>query len=153
MSRVMSQTHILDSAKYIYQAWVSQQRKAVLTAIGLTEFEKASFWPVYESYCKAKEYLELEYLNIMLLYSDYLNTSNGSYAQRLYRLLLNNDCELARIRSKYYKRICRALPTLKANAFMQMDNSFRAFIRDKVRGKPSPKVPLVPIASSAGQPF
>jgi hypothetical protein len=147
----MSQLGVLDTARYIHQEWLSQQRKAVLTTIGLTEFEKASFWPVYESYCRAKEYLELEYLNIMLVYSDYLNTSNQGYAERLYRLLLNNDCELAKIRLKYYRQICRALPTSKANAFMQLDNSFRAFIRDGVSGKSYDDGPENPIASSADQ--
>lgn len=147
-SHVISQTGIMDSTKFIHQAWLSQQRKAVLSNIGLTEFEKASFWPVYESYCQAKEYVELEYLNIMLVYSNYLNTSDQTEAQRLYRLLLCNDRDLAKIRLKYYKQICRALPASKANAFMQLDESFRAFIRNMVARTPSSNEFQNPIASS-----
>ena len=150
-SHVISQTGIMDSAKFIHQAWQSQQRKAVLLNIGLTEFEKSSFWPVYESYCQAKEYLELEYLNIMLVYSNYLHTSNQTEAQRLYRLLLYNDRELAKIRLKYYKQICRALPASKANAFMRLDESFRTSIRQRVRTSNSSGEFVNPIASSAGK--
>ena len=68
-SYVISQAGIMDLTKLIHQTWLSQQRKAVLMNIGMSEFEKLSFWFVYESYCRAKEYIELDYFKITLVYS------------------------------------------------------------------------------------
>src|SRR5688572_28889110 len=59
-----------DSLRYAESIWSMQKKAMVLEQMHLTEAEKSAFWPVYESYSNAVQYLDMEYIRLMNFTSD-----------------------------------------------------------------------------------
>ena len=120
---------LVDSLKYVDHVWTMKKKAAVLKHIGLTEAEKPSFWPVFDSFHRATWNFEMK---SVLLISKYSQRGADYSEKELYdfsRQLLRNDLELARLRKKYYKRFRNAVSDERASAFMQLDENFRNIMR------------------------
>lgn len=129
LQTAVAQTAATDSSGFEYRKWQTKQRMAIQKDLHLEEYQKASFWTVYESYARTIEYLDLEYFQVMALYEHHSGDLNDKKKQMLSRLLLKNDCYLAQIRRQYFKKFERVLSVSKANEFMQLDYSLRAACR------------------------
>lgn len=118
-----------DSVKYIDHVLTMKKKMAVLRHLGLSEAEKSSFWPVFDSYERATKSYEMQ---SVLLISKYTQAGDRYSPKELYEFstrILRNDLELAKIRKKYYRRFRQAVSPERASAFMQLDESFRNMIR------------------------
>ncbi|HEX8041198.1 MAG TPA: hypothetical protein VF490_18750 [Chryseosolibacter sp.] len=143
-----AQRRTTDSSSFQYRKWQAEQRKTIQRDLHLEEFQKAPFWTVYESYCRAIEYLELEYFQVMALYEHHSGDLNDKQKQMLSRLLLKNDCYLAQVRRQYFKKFERVLSVSKATEFMQLDYSLRAACRLSLQqGNPAPERPVETVYS------
>ena len=124
-----------DSLRYAESIWSMQKKAMVLEQMHLTEAEKSSFWPVYESYSNAVQYLDMEYIRLLNL------TAEGKVSEKksesLAENLLMNEVLLAKTRKQYFNRFKKALSPTQAGKFMQLDNNFRTMIRLQVQ-KDSP---------------
>lgn len=124
-----------DSIRYAESIWSMEKKAMILDQMNLTEAEKASFWPVYESYANAIQYLDMEYIR-MLTYTEKEELSEKKSAALAEHMLMN-ELLLAKTRKQYYRKFSKALTPVQAARFMQIDNNFRTMIRIQMQ-KESP---------------
>lgn len=124
-----------DSIRYAESIWSMEKKALVLEQLNLTEAEKASFWPVYESYANAIQYLDMEYIRLLTI-TDEKSLSEEKSASLTEHMLMN-ELLLAKTRKQYYKKFKKALSAAQAARFMQIDNNFRTMIRIQMQ-KESP---------------
>lgn len=124
-----------DSIRYAESIWSMEKKAMILDQMKLTEAEKASFWPVYESYANAIQYLDMEYVR-MLTYTGKEELSEKKSAALAEHMLMN-ELLLAKTRKQYYRKFSKALTPAQAATFMQIDNNFRTMIRIQMQ-KESP---------------
>jgi hypothetical protein len=83
-----------DTLRYAESLWSMEKKAMVLSRMNFTEAEKSSFWPVYESYTNATQYLDMEYIRLLRLESD--QTLSSREAASIADRLLLNDLLLAK---------------------------------------------------------
>jgi len=115
-----------DTLRYAESIWSMEKKSIILEEMNLTEAEKAAFWPVYESYSNAIQYLDMEYLRLLSYAEDDLSEKKSA---ELTENLLMNDVLLAKTRKQYFRKFKKALSPAQAGKFMQLDNDFRTMIR------------------------
>lgn len=130
LSPVIFAQSISDSLRCADRIWAMKKKALVVQYFNLTEAEKAAFWPVYDSYYSATQYMEMEY--IFLLSSYLKNNNDGEKMEELQKQMLKNDVQMARVRKMYFKKFKRALSPAQASTFMQLDNTFRTMLRNEV---------------------
>lgn len=132
----LSAQKVNDSLRYAESIWSMEKKALILEEMNLTEAEKSAFWPVYESYANAVQYLDMEYIRL-LTYSDQDLTEKKSAS--LTEHMLMNELLLAKTRKQYFKKFKKALSPAQAGKFMQLDNDFRTLVRIQMQ-KQSPAV-------------
>jgi hypothetical protein len=115
-----------DSLRYAESIWSMEKKAMILKEMNLTEAEKSAFWPVYESYANAIQYLDMEYLRLLEYSTDDLSEKESA---ALCEHLLLNDLLLAKTRKQYFKKFKKAISPAQAGKFMQLDDSFRTMLR------------------------
>lgn len=116
-----------DTLRYAESIWSMKKKAIILEQLDLTEAEKSAFWPVYESYSNAIQFLDMEYIRLMNYTSE-----NGLKEKKLASLcehMLESDLLLAKTRKQYYQKFKKALSPAQAGKFMQLDNDFRTLLR------------------------
>lgn len=116
-----------DSLRFAESIWSMEKKALILDEMNLSEAEKAAFWPVYESYSNAIQYLDMEYLRLIDLGGDTELSEKKSAA--LTESLLMNELLLAKTRKQYFRKFRKALSAAQASRFMQLDNDFRTMLR------------------------
>lgn len=125
-----------DSLRYAESVWSMKKKALILKQMDLTEAEKSAFWPVYESYSNAIQYLDMESIRLLNYVSE--TDLEPKKMASLCEHLLENDLLLAKTRKQYYRKFRKALSPGQAGQFMQLDNDFRAMIRHQMQ-KDSPE--------------
>ena len=123
----------MDSAVYDETMWSMKKRRMVMDHLDLSEAEKASFWPLYESYSRAIQFIETETLEIIAACNDTAYPIESSDVEKYSRKMLQNDLLLDRVRIQYYKKFSRALSPSRASQFMQLDDNLRMMLRIEVQ--------------------
>jgi hypothetical protein len=125
----LSAQSTLDTLRFADLKWSLQKKAVVLNYMNFTEGEKASFWPVFDSYNNATRFIELESLMLLKKFSD----ANGDFStqelEEISRRMLHNDVQLAKLRKQFYKRFKDAVSSKQATAFFQIDTMFRSMMR------------------------
>lgn len=111
-----------------------QKKAMILQQMDLTEAEKSAFWPVYESYANAIQYLDMEYIRLLNYTAEDLTEKK---AASLTENMLMNELLLAKTRKQYYRKFSKALTPAQAGKFMQIDHNFRTMLRIQMQ-KESP---------------
>jgi len=127
-----------DSLRYAESIWSMQKKALILEQMDLTEAEKSAFWPVYESYSNAIQYLDMEYIRLLNFTSEAALSDKKSAS--LIEHLLTNELLLAKTRKQYYRKFKKALTATQAGRFMQLDNNFRTMIRIQMQKEATPMV-------------
>lgn len=123
-----------DSLRYAESIWSMQKKAMILEQMDLTEADKSAFWPVYESYANAIQYLDMEYIRLLNYSAEDLTEKK---AASLTENMLMNELLLAKTRKQYYRKFKKALTPAQAGKFMQIDNNFRTMLRIQMQ-KESP---------------
>jgi hypothetical protein len=121
-----------DSLRFAESIWSMKKKAMILEQMHLTEAEKSAFWPVYESYSNAIQYLEMESLRL-LSYTVKDKSLTDKKAVSLCEDLLVNDVLLARARRQYFRKFKKALSPAQAGRFMQLDSNFRTMLRLQIQ--------------------
>jgi Spy/CpxP family protein refolding chaperone len=124
---------VMDTSVYDETMWNMKKRKMVLDVMDLSEAEKSSFWPLYESYSQAIRFTESETLHIMSICNDSSYPMESSELERYSKKMLQNDLVLDRVRLQYYKKFSKALSPTRAAQFMQLDDNLRMMLRMEVQ--------------------
>ena len=119
--------YVDDSLRFAESIWAMEKKAMILEQMDLTEAEKSSFWPVYESYSNAVQYLDMEYIRMQNLTEEdmLLEKESGSLTEHM----LLNELLLAKTRKYYFKRFKKALSPSQAGKFMHLDQEFRTMLR------------------------
>jgi hypothetical protein len=136
---------INDSVRYMESVWSMKKKEIVVKQMQLTEAEKAAFWPVYDSYSNAIQFIELDYVQIMGTYATQVDLTEKKLAA-LSQRMLKNDLLLARVRKQYFRKFSRAVSPLLAEQFMQLDNSMRTIIRAEMQQPSAAATTASPVA-------
>ena len=123
-----------DSLRYAESIWSMEKKAMILDEMHLTEAEKSAFWPIYESYSNAIQYLDMEYIRLLQLSE---KERSGKKSASLTEHMLMNELLLAKTRKQYFRKFRRALSPEQASRFMQLDNDFRTMLRIQMQ-KESP---------------
>lgn len=123
-----------DTLRYAESIWSMEKKAMILEEMNLTEAEKSAFWPVYESYANAIQYLDMEYIRLLRLSEE---ERSGKKSASLTEHMLTNDLLLAKTRKQYFRKFRKALSPAQASRFMQLDNDFRTMLRVQMQ-KESP---------------
>jgi hypothetical protein len=130
---------VQDTVRFAQSIISMEKKKIVLEYMKLTEAEKAAFWPVYDSYSSATQYLEMQYHQMLVeLAQDYKRLTPAE-VEKFSKRILQNDFMIARVRKQYYRKFKRALTIERASEFMQLDNSIRMTIRYEVHANSVPR--------------
>jgi hypothetical protein len=121
-----------DTVRYAESIWSMKKKAAVVKYMQLTEAEKAAFWPIYESYSRAIQYLEMEQMELLENYSKSFDTLPVKEQDQLSVRMLNNELMLAKVRKQYFKKFKKALSADVASKFMQLDHSFRNLLHSEI---------------------
>lgn len=117
-----------DSLRYAESVWSMEKKAIILEQLNLSEAEKAAFWPVYESYANAIQYLDMEYIRLLTFAQEKKDLSEKKSAALTENLLMN-ELLLAKTRKQYFRKFRKALSAAQASRFMQLDSDFRSMIR------------------------
>ena len=123
-----------DSLRYAESIWSMEKKAMILKKMDLTEAEKSAFWPVYESYANAIQYLDMEYIRLLNLQDENLSDKKSA---SLTEHMLMNELLLAKTRKQYFRKFRKALNAAQASKFMQLDGDFRTTLRIQMQ-KESP---------------
>ena len=123
----------IDSLRFADRQWSLEKRAMVLHYMELSEAEKSSFWPLFERYQAATQYLEMEYVYLLTRFAKGYHTLPQKDYDELASQLLKNDMLQARIRRQYFRKFKKALSPMQASTFMHLDNTFRTMVRLEVQ--------------------
>lgn len=127
-----------DTVRFVESVLSMEKKRMVLEHLQLSEAQKAAFWPVYNSYSNATQYLELESYQLLMELSKNLDHLKPSAIEKLSKRMLLNDLMLAKVRKHYFKKFRRAISPQLANEFMKLDDSIRMLVRYQVRNHAMP---------------
>jgi len=130
--------YLSDSVRFAESIWSMERKKIVLGHMQLTEGEKAGFWPVYDMYCNAIQYLEMEYIQLISEYNREVNNLDDMEIEKLSSRILQNDLLLAKVRKQFHKRFTKAISPSRTMEFLQLDTSIRTLLRTEAQTIGSP---------------
>jgi hypothetical protein len=138
MSSSLFAQSLLDSLRFKHRMLSMQKKSMILDYMQLTEAEKSSFWPVYDSYADVMQNIEMECLYLIFNYNrnvDHPFLNNTSQHKRdLSSQLEEINLRMEKIRKHYFKKFKKALSEEKALAFMQLDFAFHNDILSAIPG-------------------
>lgn len=131
---------VTDSTRFSETMWSMKKKKMVLEYMQLTEGEKASFWPLYESYSNAIRYMEMESMELLQAYHSLeVSRKANEMLDKFSKRILQNELMIAKVRKQYYKKFSKALSPGRAGQFMQFDDTLRTLLHMEARtGAPEP---------------
>ena len=120
---------VTDTTRYSDSMWSMKKKKMVMDYLNLTEGQKASFWPIYESYSQAIRYIEMESFEILDTYHRSGENMKPADIEKYAKRILQNDLLLAKVRKQYYNKFSKALTPDIASSFMHFDDMIRMALR------------------------
>ena len=109
---------------------IQSNRKAlVATNLQLTDAEASKFWPVYETYQKAREANGGRLVAVIEDYSANFTTLSDEKAMKLMDDYLSIEAERVKIKQDFVPDFAKALPGRKVARFYQIENKMDAVIR------------------------
>jgi hypothetical protein len=128
---------VSDSIRYAESIWSLKKKAILIDYLTFSEAQKSAFWPIYDSYSNATQYLEMESVSLLRKYSQEGGYLSASEMDWIASRIIGNDVLLAKLRKKYFKKMRRAVSSALACEFMQFDNAFRNEIRSEVQKNPN----------------
>jgi hypothetical protein len=121
-----------DSIRCEHRVSLLKKKALILRELNLTESQKSSFWPIYESYELATEFVEAEYSFLRWKFSNQFQGLNSHEQYELSAQLVEDEFLIARIRKQYFKKFRKAITAEQLTTFMQLDQQERNFFRDRM---------------------
>lgn len=122
-----------DEVQYIRQALKSEKKDLVKQYMTLSETEAAKFWPLYDEFQNQRAGIAQERLQIIKDYSAQYENLSGDQAKSLVKRAFSNDKANLKLKEKYYKKISKAVGSLKAAQYIQMEDYFQTLVRYEIQ--------------------
>ena len=107
-----------------------RNKKALIIAenISFTADEAAEFWPLHREYNLALGRLFDRRYALIKDYANHYNTMTDEVAERLMKEAFKLEEDRVALRKKYFKKMKRIVPIVKAVRFFQLDNQLNMVI-------------------------
>lgn len=122
-----------DEVQYIRQALKSEKKDLVKQYMSLSAAEDAKFWPLYDEFQNQRAGIAQERLQIIKDYSAQYQNLNDDQAKSLAKRTLSNDKANLKLKEKYYKKFSKAMGSLKAAQYLQMEDYFQTLVRYEIQ--------------------
>lgn len=139
---IHAQDKSADMNMQILREKLRADKKVIVAAnMQLTENEAKVFWPIYDSYQKDLQAINLRLGNGILAYADAYGakTLNDELAKKLLDESVAVEESEAKLRKDYVTRLTGALPATKAARYLQIESKIRAAVRYEIAAN----IPLV----------
>jgi len=118
-----------DEYSEIVRDALKMEKKAMIKqAIFLTNEESEVFWPLYEEYNKKLGDLRMETYQLIIDYTNNMNTLSGKQAETMWKKKLKIDKEMLKLNKKYYKKLLNRIDGSKAVRYFQAENKIQAMV-------------------------
>jgi hypothetical protein len=132
VSNTVSAQSTFDSIRCEHRISLLKKKALILRQLNLTESQKSSFWPIYESYELATEFVEAEYSFLRWRFSNNFQRLNSHEQYELSAQLVEDEFLIARIRKQYFKKFRKAITAEQLTTFMQLDQQERNLFRERI---------------------
>jgi transposase len=122
-----------DEVQYIRQALKSEKKDLVKQYMTLSEAESAKFWPLYDEFQNQRAGIAKERLQIIKDYSSEYKNLSDDQAKGLAKRAFSNDKANLKLKEKYFKKFSKAVGSLKAAQYIQMEDYFQTLVRYEVQ--------------------
>lgn len=119
----------MDSATLLYVNWQLEHRKIIRHHLQLQEYEKATFWNLYDSYCRTMANFDIEYIRLIRYSLRNEADASGKKERMFSDYALNNDLLAAHARKTYFRKFRRVLSSSRAGELMRLDQTLRVVFR------------------------
>jgi hypothetical protein len=139
-------TQIQDNMQILAEKLKADKKFVIAQNMQLTESEAKGFWPVYESYQKDLQEINVRLGKLILNYADAFNKGpvpNQTAKQLLSELLAVEESDVT-IRRNYVPKLEKVLPEWKVARYIQLETKIRAIVKYELAAR----VPLVEGADS-----
>lgn len=120
---------------------IQADRKAVVAkAMGLTDAQGTSFWPVYNDYRESMRKVDDKLVQLANDYFQNADKMTDQQSQSMLTQWMNLNAEKVNVRKGYVKKFTKAIPTNKVIRFYQVENKMDAVINYELAAS----IPLTP---------
>lgn len=109
-------------------------------ALSLSTEEADKFWPVWDQYREDRKSISNERMRLIKDYGDNYSNITNDKAKELALGTLKNDAALNKLKSKYFKKMSKAVSPLRAAQFLQLEN----YLDNQVKAALSDALPFIP---------
>ena len=117
-----AQSGVKTDEQIIIKQVQSDRRAVYAQNLNLTDSESRVFWPIYDEYEAAAKKLTDKRLAMLDEYAAKYDALTDADADRLLAVRMQIDKETLALKQKYAKKIQKALPSLKALRYVQLQD-------------------------------
>ncbi|MGN6493800.1 MAG: hypothetical protein ACTHLE_17485 [Agriterribacter sp.] len=124
----------------IRKTWGIALQELTASALQLNQEEADKFWPIWKQYREERKTIVDTKLKYIADYADNYENMTNEKAAEIITGLLKNEQKLGSLKSKYFKKIKKALSAIRAAQFIQVEAS----VDNELRASLTQNLPLVP---------
>ncbi len=132
MTALQAQTKTPDDLDIIQSIFGKDKKELTQAYMNLQGEAATAFWPIYDEYEAKRRELVRERLITLAQYIDNYATLNDETAATLSKESLNNIKNIDKLHEKYFNKMKKAVGTLNASKFMQMEVYFQRIVEAEV---------------------
>lgn len=109
-------------------------------ALSLSTDEADKFWPIWDQYREDRKSISNERMRLIKDYGDNYSNITNDKAKELALGSLKNEASLNKLKSKYFKKMSKAVSPLRAAQFLQLEN----YIDSQIKAALTDALPFIP---------
>lgn len=137
---VNAQSAGADEEEIIRKVWGVALQDLTASAMQLNQEEADKFWPIWKQYRQERKNIVDTKLKYIADYADNYENMTNEKAAEITLELLKNEQKLTSLKSKYFKKIAKAVSAIRSAQFIQIEAS----IDNELRASITQNLPLVP---------
>jgi hypothetical protein len=138
---------VRDAIEVTRQSIQTQRQAIVAAAMGLSESQGATFWPLYREYRQDMAKTGDKMLGLLENYGSKYDTMNDEDATKLMNDFMSLQKEELDVKTRWMKKMKKVLPGRDLARFFQVENKLDTIVRYDV----AQSIPLVKGAETSGQ--
>lgn len=143
----LSWSQSMTDVSNVARADLRTQKSALMTeAMQLNEAQSEKFWPIYREYSNEQEKLTDTRLSKIKFFADNYDSMTDDKADMLAKEVFNMERDRTKLREKYYKKMAKALNSVLAVRFVQVDRQINTLLDMEIMQQ----VPLIATPEELG---
>ncbi len=109
-------------------------------ALSLNTAEAEKFWPIWDQYRSDRKSVSDTRMGLIKNYADNYENMTDAKATELAKGVLKNESDLNKLKSKYFKKMSKAVSPIRAAQFLQLEN----YLDNQIKAAVSDELPFLP---------